>query len=124
MVQKAKSLATSGKKTDVKNYKVEFLLKEGTANLIADTGTIETMDTLHLEQTSLLKLTSPLCGDVTYSAIIFNNKTDEIELKCSKESSAENKTLLQIRLEELNASGNPVRTNTFSVSHLSGVPQL
>ena len=58
MVQKAKSLATSGKKTDVKNYKVEFLLDKGAANLIADTGTAEIMDTLQLEQTSSLKLSS------------------------------------------------------------------
>ena len=72
MVQKAKSLATSGKKTDVKNYKVEFLLDKGAANLIADTGTAEIMDTLQLEQTSSLKLSSPSCGGATsYSAIIF-----------------------------------------------------
>lgn len=127
MVQKAKSLATSGKKTDVKNYKVEFLLDDGTVNLIADTATGgETMDTLHLGKTSLLKLTSPSCGETaaTYSAIIFTNKTNEIELKCSNTPNAGNEPLLRIKLTEEDASGKPVREKNFSVSNLSGVPQL
>lgn len=125
MVQRAKSLATSGKKTDVKSYKVEFLLEEGTVNLIADAGTVETMDTLELEQTSLLKLTSPSCGNATtYSAIIFNNQTNEIELKCSNAPNATNESLLKISLEEKDADGNSVREKTFSINHLSGLPQL
>lgn len=125
MVQRAKSLATSGKKTDVKSYKVEFLLDKGTVNLIADTETAETMDTLELEQTSLLKLTSPSCGDaITYSVIIFNNQTNEIELKCSNAPGATNESLLKISLEEKDIDGNSVREKTFSINHLSGLPQL
>lgn len=143
MVQKGKSLATAGKDTSVEKYAIIISLTgissvypENTAALVLYKYLApkpEVLELLNLEETSKLYLKTEKADGLKCSqiaAIIFKNGTAEPTLACDGNSvslnpaAADLTNILKISLEEKDAAVNQVREKTFSISNLSGVPQL
>lgn len=143
MTQKARSMAVAGKNVDIEKYAIIISLEgfppqypKNTAALISykySAAKPEILDILNLTEASKLYLKTEkadglLCNNIAVA--IFKNGFAEPILACDGNSaglnpaSADMTNTLKISLVEEDAAGNEIREKTFSINHLSGLPQL
>lgn len=132
MVQRARNLAIAGKNAEVEKYVVEIF--KGTAALFTSPESA-TSEILTLPESTNLQFQTKTeinldCNSI--AVIIFKNGVSEPILACDGVAGSLNPNpedianTLKITLEELDASdkNKVVREKTFSINHISGVPQL
>lgn len=122
MVQRARNLAIAGKNAEVEKYAVMIDPIKNTADLVKydKASASESLELLTFTETSNLHLTEEKCTNL--ATITFQNGASEPALDCNLSTV----NILKIQLKELDASdkNKVVREKTFSINHISGVPQL
>ncbi len=129
MVQQARSLAVTGKNSDMKWYEVRFSFSSpGTAILQGEKqdGTTQEIERLSLDSQTNLSFINPLnCNPATL--IRFLNGRAETQLVCEG-ISQEQVAILTIGLQENAANAAPgaaaIRSKSFSIHRASGIPQI
>lgn len=121
MVQQARNMASNGKNTDIKTYKIEFAAQEETTHIItlnsygatdADKKEIEKL-TLNEEIILYPKKDNSTCASASVS---FKNVTAETSMMCD----ALTADSLKIKLSDADSN----YSKEFSIYRSSGIPQI
>lgn len=131
MVQRARNLAIAGKNADVEKYAVEIFKNTAALFTSPESATSEILTLPESTKLQFKTKTETGLECISMAIIIFKNGVSEPVLACDGEmsgsldpTSGNTANTLKITLQELGASDEPVREKTFSINHISGVPQL